>query len=145
MRPRAVGKMKVKEIPLGDLVSSYGQGISKSAQVTIRKATPEDQQICGEICYEAFRKINADHNFPPDFPAASLAVHILSTMFSHPGFYCVVLEQNGRIAGSNCLDERAVIAGVGPITVAPAVQNARVGRKLLLSLVNSSWRKWLHR
>ena len=52
-------------------------------------------------------------------------------MFSHPGFYCVVAEQNGRIAGSNCLDERSAIAGIGPITVDPAVQNGGVGRALM--------------
>src|SRR5438105_4317579 len=51
MRPRALGKMKINKIPLGDIESSYGQSISKSAEVTIRKAKPEDAQICGEICY----------------------------------------------------------------------------------------------
>ena len=37
-------------------------------------------------------------------------------MFSHPGFYGVVAESDGRIIGSNCLDERSPIAGVRPIT-----------------------------
>jgi len=52
-------------------------------------------------------------------------------MFSNPGFYCVVAESEGRIVGSNCLDERAAIAGVGPITVDPNVQNRGVGRALM--------------
>jgi predicted N-acetyltransferase YhbS len=43
----------------------------------------------------------------------------------------VVAEVDGRIVGSNCLDERAVIAGVGPITVDPVGQNSGVGRKLM--------------
>jgi predicted N-acetyltransferase YhbS len=99
--------------------------------MTIRTATPEDAEICGQICYDAFYKISTDHSFPPDFPSASVAADILRGAFSHPGFYCVVAEQDGRIAGSNCLDERDSIAGVGPITVDPAVQNARVGRQLM--------------
>jgi predicted N-acetyltransferase YhbS len=97
----------------------------------IRTATLEDAEISGQICYEAFHKIGTDHNFPPDLPAASVAADILRGMFSHPGFYCVVAEQDGRIIGSNCLDERDSVAGVGPITIDPAAQNARVGRQLM--------------
>ena len=51
-------------------------------------------------------------------------------LFSSPGFYCVVAESEGRIVGSNCLDERSLIAGIGPITVDPGAQNLGVGRKL---------------
>ena len=52
-------------------------------------------------------------------------------MFSDPGFYCVVAESDGHIAGSNCMDERNAIAGVGPITIDPKVQNRGIGRKLM--------------
>jgi hypothetical protein len=52
-------------------------------------------------------------------------------MFSHPGIYCVVAEADGRIVGSNCLDERDAIAGVGPITIDPKTQNRGVGRQLM--------------
>lgn len=101
------------------------------AAVTIRRAKPEDAPACGQICFEAFQKINNAHNFPPDFPSPERGVGAMTTMFSHPGFYCVVAETDGRIAGSNCLDERNPIAGVGPITIDPAVQNRGVGRKLM--------------
>jgi len=102
----------------------------------IRTATPEDAEICGQICYDAFYKVGTEHNFPPDVPAASVGVDILRAIFSHPGFYCVVAEQDGRIIGSNCLDERDSIAGVGPITVDPAAQNARVGRELMEAVLH---------
>jgi hypothetical protein len=46
-------------------------------------------------------------------------------MFSHPSFYCVVAELDGRIVGSNCLDERSAVGGIGPITVDPGVQNPK--------------------
>jgi hypothetical protein len=47
-----------------------------------------------------------------------------------------VAEVEGRVVGSNCLDERALIAGVGPITVDPTVQNSGVGRKLMETVLD---------
>jgi len=99
--------------------------------MVIRIATPEDAEICGQICYDSFYKISTDHNFPPDVPSPSVGADILRGAFSHPGFYCIVAEQDGRIVGSNCLDERDSVAGIGPITVDPAVQNSRIGRQLM--------------
>jgi GNAT superfamily N-acetyltransferase len=99
--------------------------------IIVRNAKPEDAEVCGKICYDAFYKVSTDHNFPPDLPSAQAGAGLLSMMFSHPGFYCVVAEQDGRIAGSNCLDERNPVAGIGPITVDPAAQNSHVGRQLM--------------
>jgi N-acetylglutamate synthase-like GNAT family acetyltransferase len=90
---------------------------------------------CGRICYEAFKAISEAHNFPPDLPEVEVATRILSMMFSHPGFYCVVAEVDGKIVGSNCLDERSTIAGLGPITVDPGVQNRQIGRRLMETLL----------
>ena len=59
-------------------------------------------------------------------------------MFSHPGFYCVVAESGGQILGSNCLDERSAIAGLGPITIDPEVQNKGVGRALMEAALGRS-------
>jgi hypothetical protein len=59
-------------------------------------------------------------------------------MFSHPGFWCVVAEQNGRIVGSNCLDERSAVFGVGPITIDPTIQNQGVGRRLMQAVLDRS-------
>ena len=91
--------------------------------VLVRRSRPEDAQVCGRICYEAFAKINTDHAFPPDMPSPEVAIDVLSMMFSHPGFYCVVGEVDAQVVGSNCLDERSPIAGIGPITVEPNLQN----------------------
>ena len=98
---------------------------------TIRRAKPEDASVCGRICFDAFYGISTKHGFPPDFPSPDLAVGLLSMMFSHPGFYCVVAESDGCMVGSNCLDERSPIAGLGPITVDPSMQDRGVGRKLM--------------
>src|SRR5579864_1144001 len=103
----------------------------ESPDVVIRRATPDDAEVCGEMCFEAFATLANTHNFPPDFPAPERAIHVLSMMFSPPSFFCVVAEQDGKVFGSNCLDERTPIAGVGPITIHPASQNRSVGRQLM--------------
>ena len=109
-----------------------------ASPVTVRKARPEDAPVCGRICYEAFTKISTEHGFPRDFPSVEVATGVLSMMFSHPSFYCVVAESGGQILGSNCLDERSAIAGIGPITIDPEVQNRGVGRSLMEAVLARS-------
>jgi predicted N-acetyltransferase YhbS len=110
---------------------------SKSeTQVVVRAATPGDSSICGQICYEAFSTLSAKHGFPCDFPGPDAATGLLSMLFSSPGFYCVVAESGGRVVGSNGLDERSMIAGIGPITIDPGAQNLGVGRKLMQAVMD---------
>jgi GNAT superfamily N-acetyltransferase len=106
------------------------------SQVVVRIATPEDAPACGQICYDAFSTISGAHGFPCDFPVPEAGIGVLSMMFSNPGFYCVVAEAEGRIVGSNCLDERSTISGIGPITIDPHVQNSGIGRKLMQSVMD---------
>ena len=100
-------------------------------EIVVRTATPEDALVAGQICFDAFSTISAAHGFPCDLPGPEAASGLLSMIFSNPGFYCVVAEHDGRIVGSNCLDERSVIRGIGPITIDPNTQNLGVGRKLM--------------
>jgi GNAT superfamily N-acetyltransferase len=100
-------------------------------EVIVRAATPDDSSVCGQICYDAFSKLSTKHGFPCDFPGPEISTGMLSMLFTSPGFYCVVAESGGHIVGSNCLDERSLIAGIGPITVDPGAQNLGVGRKLM--------------
>ncbi len=109
-----------------------------NADVTIRVATPDDAAICGKICFDAFSAISNAHGFPPDVPAPEVGIGLMSSIFTAPGFYNIVAESGGRIVGSNCLDERAVIHGVGPITVDPTAQNLGVGRKLMHAALERS-------
>jgi predicted N-acetyltransferase YhbS len=99
--------------------------------VTLRPGIPPDAAPCGVICYNAFRAIAEAHNFPHDFPNPQVATKLLSGLLAHPGFYAVVAELDGRVVGSNFVDERSTIAGIGPITVDPAVQNRTIGRQLM--------------
>jgi GNAT superfamily N-acetyltransferase len=87
--------------------------------------------MCGTICYEAFKTIAEQHNFPSNYPSPEVAVARMEERLTHPGLYAVVAELDGRIVGSNFLDERSPIVGLGPITVAPSVQNRTIGRHLM--------------
>lgn len=98
---------------------------------TFRSGTADDAAACGTICYEAFKSIAEQHNFPPDFPSPAEAVGLLSMILARPDVYSVVAETDGRVIGSNFLWEGDTIAGVGPITVIPLAQNGSVGRRLM--------------
>ena len=110
--------------------------MTAKTEVLLRRATAEDVPECGRICYSAFSAINAQHNFHSDFPHPDVATGFIAFLFSHPAFYCVVAEKDGQIIGSNCLDERSIIVGVGPVTVDPAGQNAGVGYKLMRAVLD---------
>ncbi|MEU3848488.1 GNAT family N-acetyltransferase [Streptomyces sp. NPDC029554] len=97
----------------------------------LRPGTPDDTAECGRICYEAFAGVAAEHAFPPDIPSPEIGAALIEGALTHPGFYGVVAELDGRVVGSNFLDERSAVAGVGPVTVDPSVQNAGVGRRLM--------------
>ncbi len=99
--------------------------------IILRPGTSQDAETCGRICFEAFTSISEAHNFTPDFPLADVAIGMVRRMLSHPGFYSVVAEMDGRVVGSNFLDVRNTIAGVGPITIDPGAQNQAVGRRLM--------------
>jgi predicted N-acetyltransferase YhbS len=99
--------------------------------ITLRPGTLEDAKQCGEICYRAFRTIAEEHNFPPDFLSPEVSITLVSEFLAHPHIYGVVAELDGRVVGSNFVDERSIIAGIGPITVDPAVQNRAIGRELM--------------
>jgi GNAT superfamily N-acetyltransferase len=103
--------------------------------VILRPGTPADAGACGVIAFEAFKAISSQHNFPWDFPAPDVAVALMKTLLAHSGFHSVVAERDGAIVGSNFVDERGVIAGIGPITVAPTVQNQSIGRQLMLAIL----------
>jgi predicted N-acetyltransferase YhbS len=105
-------------------------------KVIIRRATAGDAAVCGQICFDAFNTINRSHGFPSDFAGVDVATQFISTLFSHHEFYCVVAEIDGRIVGSNCLNERSTIAGVGPVTIDPQLQNRGAGRLLMQAVLD---------
>jgi predicted N-acetyltransferase YhbS len=104
--------------------------------IKLRPGKPEDAMQCGKICYNSFKTIAEEHNFPPDFLSPELATTLLSEFLAHPHIYGVVAELDGQVVGSNFVDERSTIAGIGPITVDPAVQNRSIGRELMQHILD---------
>lgn len=99
--------------------------------IAIRPAVPADAQACGRIIYEAFKGIAERHGFPPHFPTLEIATQRANFCLSHPSIFGVVAEIDGRVIGSNFLDERDPIRGLGPVTVDPQVQVRGIGRRLM--------------
>ena len=99
--------------------------------IRLRIGVPDDATVCGRICYDAFGAISHAHGFPNDYPSVEAATGLVSSLLGHPGFYAVVAEADGSVVGSNFMDERAQIAGVGPVSVEPGMQDRGVGRLLM--------------
>lgn len=110
-------------------------------KIELRPGTREDALALGRIDFEAFKSVSSDHNFPWDFPSAEIATAVVGSMLANRGFYCVVAELDGQVVGSNFLDERSPISGIGPISVDPAVQNQTIGRQLMLAVMERSARR----
>jgi predicted N-acetyltransferase YhbS len=102
----------------------------------IRVGNPDDAQICGEICYRAFETISEQYNFSSDFSAVDVACDLISRLFARSDIYSIVAEVGGEIVGSNFLWAETIVAGVGPLTVAPSIQNATVGRHLMAAVLD---------
>lgn len=97
----------------------------------LRAGRHQDAERCGTICYQAFKAIADQHHFPPDLPSPENGIAFISLFLSRHDIYSVVAEIDGRVIGSNFLTENAAIAGIGPITIDPTVQNSKVGRALM--------------
>jgi GNAT superfamily N-acetyltransferase len=103
--------------------------------VQLRPIEPGDRDAAAGIVYKAFAGIHDHHRFPRDFPTLEAATDLVGSFISHPLIWGVVATHEGRIVGSNFLDERGPVRGVGPITVAPDVQAAGVGRRLMQAVI----------
>jgi predicted N-acetyltransferase YhbS len=108
--------------------------------LTVRPIEAADVPAAGRICHDAFKAIAAQHNFPPDFPDPDVAIGLLRQLSGNRGFYGVVAEEDGRILGSNFIDERSPIIGLGPITVDPGTQNRGSGAALMTHMLDRAAR-----
>jgi GNAT superfamily N-acetyltransferase len=113
----------------------------RELNLKLRPGRPEDAAPCGVICYEGFKTIAEQHNFPPDIPSADIATGLMSSMLAQQDIYSVIAESGGRVLGSNFLWEKAIIAGVGPITVSPDVQNGKIGGALMADVMERAARQ----
>ena len=80
-----------------------------AGEVAIREAVSADAEACARICFDAFGGIQDHHRFPRDFPVLEAATGLMGNWIPHPSVWGVVAEVDGRIVGSNFLDERSPI------------------------------------
>src|SRR6476646_2535891 len=106
-------------------------GAATASEITLRMPEISDTKELARICFEAFGAIQDHHRFERDLPVIDAAEQLIGAWISHPSVWGILAERDGRILGSNFLDERDPIRGVGPITIDPAGQNAGVGRLLM--------------
>jgi GNAT superfamily N-acetyltransferase len=99
--------------------------------VELRPMQPHDGEAVAETMYSAFAEIHDRHRFPRDFPTLESAAQLTRDFIRHPSIWGVVAVSDGQVVGSNFLDERGPVRGVGPITVHPDAQGSGVGRRLM--------------
>jgi GNAT superfamily N-acetyltransferase len=117
--------------PVDPSTGRSGDAGPTDGAIAIREAVDDDWQDAGRICYEAFATLADQHGFPHDFPTVDAAAVPIRGMINHPRIYGVVAELDGRVVGSNFLDERGTVSAIGPISVDPAAQDHHVGRLLM--------------
>jgi predicted N-acetyltransferase YhbS len=107
-----------------------------SHQTRLRPIVAADLDAAARITFDAFAGIADRHAFPRDFPTLDSASQLVAAFAEHPQIHGVVAERDGRVIGSNFLDERSAVRGVGPIAVAPNEQDAGLGRLLMRSVLD---------
>ncbi len=112
-----------------DLATAEATGAPSA--VELRPIERYDDEAVARILYGAFAGIHDRHGFPRDFPTLESAVQLTRDFIRHPSIWGVVATSDGRVVGSNFLDERGPVRGVGPITVHPDAQGRGVGRRLM--------------
>ena len=107
--------------------------------LTLRLGRPDDTHRCGTIFYEAFKVIAEYHGFPRDSSGPERGIANFARWLSHPGYHVIVTELDGHIVGSNVLDERSTIVGLGPLRSILRSKTARSGANLCRPY-SSGWR-----
>ena len=102
---------------------------------TVREATAADAEACGRIFYDAFASIAGRHNFPIEPGSPEFTRFKAGEMLAQNGIAGLVAERDGNVLGSAFVDERAPIAGIGPVTVDPAAQDAGIGGVLMQAVL----------
>ncbi len=106
--------------------------------ISIRPAVAADAAVVGRISYDAFTGVADEHGVPRAFPSVDDAIAAAEAFVGQPDIFSVVAERDGAIVGVNFLREYNTIAGVGPLSVEPALQNSGIGRVLMQTVLERS-------
>lgn len=103
------------------------------SELKIRPVAASDREACGRILYEAFQSSADAHSFRPDFPNRDVALLMMDFLLERR--WGVAAEIDGQVVGSVFVEAGDCIAGIGPITVDPEVQQSGVGRRLMQAAI----------
>jgi GNAT superfamily N-acetyltransferase len=104
--------------------------------ITVRLAGATDGERCAQIFYGAFEAIATRHGFPVEPGSPAFTHYKVSEMLGADGFVGLVAEREHELLGSAFIDERSPVAGIGPVTVDPDVQDEGVGRILMAAALS---------
>lgn len=114
-----------------------------TGSITLRAMTEADVEAAAAICNKAFNAFNESVGLPPEFPPTEV-VDVPLGLFKDavnksPDIQTfVALNAAGEVIGSNMVDLRDGVAGIGPISVQPGTQNAGAGRMLMQAVMNAA-------
>jgi len=103
--------------------------------VEIIRPGPEQVPELARICFEAFKEVNERHGFPLDIPSLESSAKLIGMLVSRADYFAVAARVEGRLAGSNFMSVGDEVAGVGPISVEPALDGRGIGRCLMRAVL----------
>lgn len=83
---------------------------------------------------DSFNDLYERRGFGPIVADVSVGRVIAETYLVHDPEHCLVVECDGRVAGSAFLHPRGAVAGIGPVTIDPRMQGRGLGRALVGAL-----------
>ena len=92
---------------------------------------PREAGRVATIFRDAFNDLYERRGFGPIVADESVGRVIAETYLVHDPDHCLVVEYDGRLAGSAFLHPRATVAGIGPVTVDPSLHGRGLGRALV--------------
>lgn len=101
----------------------------------------EDLPAAAAICQSAFNAFNASVGLSPEFPPVEVVdvpSILLGQAFTDGFEGFVAVNSDGDIVGSNIVELRDEIAGIGPISVATGGQNSGAGRLLMQACMQAA-------
>jgi GNAT superfamily N-acetyltransferase len=106
---------------------------TEMSDVKIRPVEASDRDVCGRILYDAFVRAAEIRGFRPDFPNPEVALLMMDSLLELR--WGAVAEIDGGVVGSIFVERGDSIAGIGPITVDPNIQQSGVGRRLMQAAI----------
>jgi hypothetical protein len=100
--------------------------------------TKEDISRVGEILYEGFSAVAAEHGYTSNINNVEEGRRLSWALFHHGPSERLVAESENRVIGSTCLNLRGDFAGLGPTVVDPYSKNKTIGRELIRAVLEKA-------